>query len=248
MIEQSDRFIDRLDGRHVGQWRRPPHHHHRQSERARRRDLAIGGAAAAVLGQHDVDAVLGEQRAVVLLAERAAGANVIGVRHCERRVDRIDAAHQVTVLRRLRKPRNLLAAEREKDTARTGAERFDGLADTIDFDPAIALDLRPGRALQCDQRDAGGLCRPRGVGGHHLGIGVGRVDQDTNAFGLEISGKALGAAKAADSHRHGQRCGDRGAAGQRKPHIEFRAIGKAFGDPPRVSRAAENEDVGHGAR
>ena len=42
------------------------------AERARRGDLAVGRGAAAVLGDDDVDAVLGQQRAIVGLAERAA--------------------------------------------------------------------------------------------------------------------------------------------------------------------------------
>ena len=53
--------------------RRPAQHDDLEPERARRGDLAVGRAAAAVLGDDDVDAMLGHQRALVGLAERPAG-------------------------------------------------------------------------------------------------------------------------------------------------------------------------------
>ena len=72
MIEPGDRLLDGLDRRHLRQ-RRPAQHDHRQAERARRRDLAVGRRAAAVLRDHDLDAMLLEQRAIVGFRRTARG-------------------------------------------------------------------------------------------------------------------------------------------------------------------------------
>ena len=44
------------------------------------------------------------------------------MRQCERRIDRIDAADEIVVLRRLDERRQLLASERNEDAARRRAE------------------------------------------------------------------------------------------------------------------------------
>ena len=50
------------------------------AKRSRRGDLAVGGLAAAVLGDDDFDTVLLQQRALVVLAEGAARHDVCRVR------------------------------------------------------------------------------------------------------------------------------------------------------------------------
>jgi len=68
MIEPYQRFLDarhhRNRDRHLRP-RGPGQHDDRQAEAARRRDLAIGRGAAAVLGNDDVDTMLGKKFAFV---------------------------------------------------------------------------------------------------------------------------------------------------------------------------------------
>ncbi len=71
MIEPGDRIVDGLDRGRFGR-RRPAQHDDVDAERARRGDLAVGRAAAAVLGDDDIDRVRRHQRAIVGFAERAA--------------------------------------------------------------------------------------------------------------------------------------------------------------------------------
>src|SRR5207237_194291 len=100
--------------------------------------LAVGGRSAAVLAHQNVDLVLGEKRVVVRLAERAARLDVARMRHRERRLDWIDAAHEIEVLRRADERRELVAAEREEDAARQRAERVRGFPGGGDLGPVIA--------------------------------------------------------------------------------------------------------------
>ena len=56
MIEPGHRLIDGLDRSAPRGSARPAQHDHLDAERARCRDLAVGRGAAAVLGDHDIDA------------------------------------------------------------------------------------------------------------------------------------------------------------------------------------------------
>src|SRR4029077_21236267 len=93
------------------------------AERARRGDLAVGRGTAAVLGDHHIDAMFGQQRMVVAFAERTAAGDIADMRQRQRRIDRINAADQIKVLRHFAERRELVAAERDKDAARRLTER-----------------------------------------------------------------------------------------------------------------------------
>ena len=72
-----------------------------------------------------------------------------------------------------------------------------------------------------------------------------RVDQRVDLVRHKIIGEPGGAAKAARPHRHGVRDGLRGAAGERKRHVEAAARGKALAQYARFCGAAENKDAWH---
>src|SRR5436190_627695 len=82
-------------------------------------------AAAAVLRHHHLDAVGSEKRPLVGLSERPARGDVAGVLNSERRINGIDAAHEIMVLRRSHEGGELLAAQAEKHPARRIAESSD---------------------------------------------------------------------------------------------------------------------------
>ena len=172
-----------------------------------------------------------------------------GVRHRERRLDRIDAADEIEVLRRRRERRQLLAAEREKDAARRGAERPHGASAVGDLGPAVAVDRDPGGTIERQQRDLREVSRPAAaLADMRRRVGMRRIDQDVDRFRAEIGGETLGAAETADPHRNRLRRRRGGAAGERQRHREIGARRQALREPPRLRGAAENEDALHGAR
>ena len=151
MIEPGDGILDRVDrgSRRCG---RPAQQNDLNPERAGCCDFAIGRAAAAVLGNDDLDVMRCHQRAVVGFAERAARGDVGHMRQWQWRIDRIDAADQITMLRRAGKWRELVAAERDKDAARCLADGAYRGAGIVHLDPAVAGDGAPRRPAQGHKR------------------------------------------------------------------------------------------------
>src|SRR5580704_595904 len=168
MIEPGDRVFDCLDRGSIGRgW--PAQHDDVDAERARRGDLAVGRGAAAVLGNHHVDTMLGHQRTVVGFTKRAAAGDVADMRQRQRRIDRIDAADQIIVLRCIAERLKLVAAERDKDAARRLTDRPHRLADVVHLDPPITCDRDPGRASQRDQWHAASPRSFDGIRRNHAG-------------------------------------------------------------------------------
>jgi hypothetical protein len=244
MIEPRERILDTVDCCDLRQ-RRPGRHDHGKTELARGCDFAIGCGAAAVLGNHNFDAVSTQKRAIIGFGEGAATGDVARVRNGKRRIDGVDAAHEIMVLRRVHEGSKLLAAEGEKDPARRDAKRGYRRPYVCDLDPAVAGNRTPGRPPQRQQRQAGGLDGARGVGGNGGRVRMGCVNERIDAFSREIVRKAVGAPEATDTHRHRLRRRRGGAAGKRQRHREIGAAGKAFGKASGFRRAAENEDA-HG--
>ena len=222
---------------------RPPQHDDRNTQRAGRRDLAVGRAAAAVLGDHDSDVMLFEQFLVGVGIERPAGRDVMRARHRERRLNRIDAADKIKMLGRLREWRDIFAAKRQENTLRRGTERANCIQRISGFDPAVPGNGNPGGTAQRQQRNpglSGGGC---GVGGHDGRVGVGRIDQDIDVVIGEVAGETVGAAEAAAPHRDRLACRRGGTAGQRQRDGKVRPAGQAAGQFARFRGAAENENA-----
>ena len=107
--------------------------------------LREGCRAAAVLADDGVDAMLLEQRELVGFGERPARQDVGRVGHGERRLDRVDAADQIGVLRRGLEGGDLLPAQRQEDPPRLLAQALRRLRRVVDRDPAVAR-ASPARA------------------------------------------------------------------------------------------------------
>ena len=75
--------------------------------------------------------------------ERPARKDIGRIRHAKRRLDRIDAAHEIGMLRRGLERRQFLPAEREEDPARRRAKQRGGLGRTVDGRPAVARTAAP---------------------------------------------------------------------------------------------------------
>jgi hypothetical protein len=165
------------------------------------------------------------------------------VRHCERRIDGVDAAYEIVVLRRGYEGSQLLAAEREKYPTRRGTQGTHRRRYVRDLDPAVAGNRTPGRPAQRQQRHPRRSRRARGIGGDDGGVGMGGVDERIDALSRKIVGKPVGASEPADPHRH-RLTGRRGsAAGKRQRHRKVGTTRKAFRQASGLRRAAENEDA-----
>ncbi len=186
------------------------------------------------------------EREFVGLVKGAAAGDIRGMRHGKRRIDRIDAADEIMVLRRLHEWRELVAPQRHKDPAQSAPERGHRLRDIGDLGPAIAGKAQPRRPVEREVRNLRTLGRTHGIFRDRCRVGMRRIDQGVDACNSEIIGKPLGAAETAGAHRDRLRRGCGGAPGERERHGEVRARGKPRRKPPRLRRAAENEDASHG--
>jgi len=225
-LQPCEHRVDAGDGLDL-RARRAGDHDHLDAKGAGRRDLAIGRRAAAVLRQDGVDVVVGQQGVLVGGAEGAARLDIARMGHGEPGLDRINAAHEVMVLRRRLQRMDLIAPERHQHAAWALAELGDRVGNIGGLCPDVAGLAFPGGTKQGDKRHAGHARGLRGIARDVGGEGVSGVDQRVDAFRGEVCGHSRGTAKAAGA------CGD--------AHIErvARAAGK---------RQAEGEAAARGQR
>ena len=242
MIEPRDRFVDSLDGRRLGR-QRTAQHDDGDAERAGGGDLAIACRAAAVFGHYDVDSVIEEQHVVFRFAERPARSHIGDVGQRQRRIDRIDAADQIKVLRRIDERGELVAPKRNENAARPISQFADCLADIRRFIPAVATLEKPRRPAERDKSNAGCAGGGGGIGRHNLRIGMRCVDHRADALFDEIMCKPGGAAETAAANRYRERCRRHGSSGEREHNLKIGALGQTRGHAARFGGAAEDKDA-----
>lgn len=208
----------------------------------RGRDLAIRSGAAAILRHHDGDAMNLEQRAIAFLRKRATRLDIGCVRNRQWRIDRLDAAHEIMVLRRAAEGCNLLASKSEKDPTRGGAQGADGIPRIGHLGPAIARKRRPRWSPEGHVRNAGHRGRLHSILRYGCRVRMRRIDEYIDLLGAEISGEPLGAAEPTNADRGGHRHGRIGTAGERNRKLES-LPGEPFAQQACFRRATENEDV-----
>ena len=98
-LEPGKRVSDRLDRRRVRQVRTLDHDHG-ERQRPRRVELGGGAGAAGILGDDQFDSMRLEQRALVGDVERSARGDQLDTRRQILRRGRLDAAHNIEMLRR----------------------------------------------------------------------------------------------------------------------------------------------------
>lgn len=245
MIDQRHRRLDRADGGDAGRLLALDHDHI-DPEFAGRRDLAIGGAAAGILGDNDVDVAPGQQSCFVGFAEWPAGENVAAIRCGKRRIDRIDAAHEIAVPGGRREAAGFLPADSEEDAARLAAECGDRRIDICDPRPAIAGERFPGRTAEHKERNARSFGRAGGIGRDLVREGMRGIDKQVDLFLGQVLNEPLDAAKTAYPGRQGQGLGIRRASGKRDHCLDILPLRQPLGQPTRFGRAAEDQDTGFG--
>ena len=246
MIEPGERILHSFDGERSRRLR-PAQHDYTDTQFTRRGNLAVGGTAAAVLCDHGLDAMLFHQRAFVGLAERTATGHVSHPRQRQRRIDWINAADQIKVLRGVVERRKLVAPKCNKNAARCCAKRAHGLTYVAYFGPSVASGCDPRRSPQHQQRNAGLAGSLDGIVGYHTGVWVGGIDQKINVLAHQIVGEPRSATKATTTHRHRLARRRGSATGKRQRHIEVAPPCQPLRQQSRFGSAAENEDAFHAA-
>ncbi len=243
MTDRFERRFHRFDRRQGGSGRAGDHHD-LEPKQARGLDLGIGRRAAAVLGDDSVDTVLPHQFDFALEREGATVENIFDIGKGERRIDGIDAAHKVEMLRRDLGMVGALPAGRQEDAARSRPKGCNRLRNIGHDMPVVARFRQPFGADERKCRDTRASGGHRSIGRNAFGEGMGGIDQQAvAAFGQE-SRQAVGPAETADTDRN--RLSGRGlrAAGKRQQDVELFARGKFRGQSARLAGAAEDQDTG----
>ncbi len=228
---------------------RPGDHDDRQAKLARSRDLAVGGLAAAVLCNDDLDAVLKQKRVFVGFRKGAAAEDVMRAGDPLGRVHRLDASHDVAVLRTDSEATGFLPADGEKHRARRFAEQSRRVIDVPGADPVVAGLRLPWRSLQPHERHGGRTRRLNGIGGDACCERMGGVDEHVDLSCPQPLRQPLRATKAADAHGTGLRQRVFRSAGERQRHAHVAARNEAAGKHACLAGAAEDENMrdGHDA-
>lgn len=242
MIDKAERVFDSFDRADIVRLLALDHDH-RDTERAGGRDLAIGGGAAAVLGDDDVDPVLDQQLTFGGLFEGAGRENVMRLGNVEPRCNGIDAADQIAVLWCAFEVESLLSADGEEDTFWHGAKSADRVRDGANTRPAIARFLLPHGAAQSKKQNTGTACGDGGVVGDASGKGMGGIDQKIEVSSLQKLGKSFAATEAAAAGRNGLHHRLGRAPGQRKQAVAIGALRERGRQLRRFGRAAKDQDA-----
>ncbi len=241
-MDAFERLIAIADRRHIDGFAALDHND-LEAELASGCDLPVGRRSAAVLGDDHVDAALCEQIHLVGLGKRAGGKDSSDVGEGEWWRHRIDAAHDIAVLRRPLKMEGLLPADRQEDAARFLAEGLHGLRHICHTRPAIARPGLPGRPSQSkERRSATRRCRGSVVG-NAGGVGMRRIDEQRDTLFPQEGGKPLRAAKTADARGQGLWFRIGRAPGKRDRRIVPPIDRETFPELPRFGGSAQNQDA-----
>jgi hypothetical protein len=242
MIKPRHRLIDGCDRGNI-QGRRPLQQYDGETQCSRRSDFAVRRCPTTVLRDDDVDLMLAQQIEFPVFAEGSAFKDVTRVRYLQWRIHRIDAANQVTVLRRRSKRRDLLTADCEKHAAGIGSQSTCCLPGVMYIGPSIAGDSAPWRPTQGKEGRAslrGGTLR---MSRHRRGIRMRGIDQRVDLMVAQVPYEASRSAETARSYRHGLRQWRGRATGQGQSNRPIVTNRELLAEQSRLRRTAQNEDV-----
>ena len=230
-------------------WLRPGDHDDRQAKLARSRDLAVGGLAAAVLGDDYLDAVDAQKRTLIGFRKRSAIEDVMRAGDPLSHVHRLDASHDVAVLRTDSEATGFLPSDGEKHRARRFAEQSRRVVDFAGRDPVVAGLRLPWRSLQPHERHGGRTRRLNGIGGDACCERMGGVDEHVDLPCPQPLRQPSHATEAADAYVSGLRQRIFRSPGERERHAHIAARNEAAGKRARLAGAAEDENMrdGHDA-
>jgi hypothetical protein len=241
VIEPANSFGHRCHGRAIRN-SRPFEHDYRDPEQSGCSNLAVGRLTPAVLCHHSVDGERLEQRLILTLRERATRQNVARVRHIEWRLDWIDTANEVVVLRGTGEWSQFLAPDRQKDSSGTLAQRTSCILRIGYFDPDIAVHGDPWRPAQSEDWRVGLPSGLRGIRGNRSGVWVRGIDQKIDALGAKILRESVSTPEAASAYRDGLSGGRRRSAGKRNRGAEI-TVGERESKLASLRGTSQNQNV-----
>lgn len=225
---------------------RPSYHDDGNAEGASGGYLAICGLAAAVPRNDEIDAMLGEKASFIEFGKRPAINDVMRFRQSDGRIDRLDAANDVRMLRLGHKRGELLASDRKEDDAWGITNLGDGLLRTADIDPEVTGDGLPGLPLQSNQRQTNfPRCQSR-IARDALCERVRGIDEDIDGGVPQKLNKSLGPSEPAYAHFAGMLKGCFCAAGKGERDLEISSRRKLCGEKARFGRSTQNENMPNG--
>lgn len=216
-------------------------HQHPYAQLARRVNLRIGRRAAGVFRDDERDVIFTQQVDFVLQSEGPTRRNIPGMRHRQRRLNRIDTADEIMVLRCGLEGQQFLTAKREE----SGGARVSKSSDSA-FHIGHALPVIPGlslpsRTFQSDKRNIGYFCGLDGVCRDAGRVRVGRVHQKIEQIFRDEVGQPTCAAKAAGAHRYRLLNRVTGTASHRQKQPVAGVFRQFSGENTGIRRATENE-------
>lgn len=243
MIDRLERRFHRFDRRHDGSGRAGDHDN-LDTEQACGLDLGIGRHATAVLGDDGVDTVLPHKVDFALEREGTTVEDVVDIGKGKRRIDGIDAAHQIEMLWGDLGMMGALSSGRQKDAARGGAKCRNRRRNIRNDMPVIARFGHPFSANERERVDTGAFSSNGGIGRNALGEGMGGIDQQVIASFRQEFRQPLRTAETADTDGNRLLGGSLRAARQRQENVELFPRGQFCGEPARLAGAAEDQNTG----
>lgn len=243
MIDPIERSVHCFDHRQAGGLCALDHNR-LDSELPCRLDLSVSRVTAAILGDDDFDSMPLQHIQLVFQAERTPAVDIADMRHGQRRLDGIDAADPIMVLRRRVRLMRLLPPRRQENAQGCCAERGYGLRNAMHRQPVVAFDRQPGGTAQRKGRHSALGSRLRGIGGDARREGMGCVDHQINLFIAKIASKALRSAETAAAHRNGLRGWVGSSARKRQDDVQIGAGSKGCRQSSGLRRTAEDQNAG----
>lgn len=243
MIQPFQYLGGRVDSQPVRpRW--PINHDDRQGQIAGGVQLGAGTFATGVFGDDDFNVVEDHKVAVGRESERPSGDNRCDILKGQF-AGLVDEAQQVMMLRLGGERVEILATDGEENLGRRVGQGGDGGGDVGNVRPIVAVNRRPGRAVQGDERGFRGLTGGDGVVGHRGGKRVGCVDNMRDFSGLQVGDQAFDAAKPAGALGQGLRGGGVGAASVGIGGVDL-GIVQGLCQQVRLGRATKQKDAHFG--
>jgi len=207
-------------------------------------ELRLGTASAGVLGDDDLDPVVGQKLQVLRLGKGATRDHRFCVGQRQMAVGRIDQSQKIVVLRLGSKKRERLLADSKKDARRSIGQRPDSGFGVWDMLPVVARSRDPGRPFQHQKRDADAIACGQGILAHPGRERVGCIDDMGNSFGFEPCNKSVHTTKATDTHRQGLGNWRLGSPCIGKDGVNFR-VGQRASQHRGFGGSAQQQDTRH---